>query len=359
LIKKLDAYVLRELTVPFLIGTIAVTLMFVVNLLMGILEQISLQNVPREAILLGLLYRLPYFLNMTLPIGVSLAGSLAFTRLTRESELTALRAAGTPILRVVLPVAVFGLCVGVFNFYLVEKIMPKAELKFTDIERKVGMLGVMPKFKQNAVIYLKDYTASFGMVNRVGGDSLQLEQVVLIQRPRSDETDIYTADSGVYKDGVWTLHRPYGWMLKGLDLVGVHPQKDDMVIDQKIIIDDFFNPPTKETETTAELRAAIANARKVGNDTQELEVEFHTRFSVPASCILFACIAPIFAILFGRTGGFAGVLVSLFLVMLYYNMFMVSTEILGKSTGFPPALAAWLPNILLGAVGLYGLRRLE
>ncbi len=359
MIKKLDAYVLRELAVPFLIGTVAVTLMFVINLLMGILEQISLQNVPREAILLGLLYRLPYFLNMTLPIGVSLAGSLAFTRLTRESELTALRAAGTPILRVVLPVAMFGLCVGVFNFYLVEKIMPKAEIKYTDIARKVGLVGLMPPFKQNAVVYLKDYTASFGTVVRVHGDSLQLSQIALFQRTRPDEVFIYTADSGVYKDGIWTLHKPYGWRLKGLDLLGVHPQKDDMVIDQKIIVDDFFTAPTKETETSGELRAAIVNGHKIGMDTQELEVTYHTRFSVPASCVLFACIAPIFAILFGRTGGFAGVLVSLFLVMLYYNMYMVSTEILGKSSSFPPILAAWLPNILLGAVGLYGLRRLE
>jgi lipopolysaccharide export system permease protein len=359
LIKKLDAYVLRELFVPFLIGTVAVALMFSINQLMAIMKEISLQNVPREAILLSLLYKLPFWLNMTLPIGVSLAGSLAFTRFTRESELTAMRAAGTPIVRVVLPVAVFGVLVGIGNYFLVEKVMPRSEQKFTDIARKVGMLGVMPEFRANAVIYLRDYTASFGSVVRAGGDSLQLDKVVLIQRPRPDETDIYTADSGVYKDGIWTLHKPYGWMLKGLDLIGVHPSKDDMVIDQKIIIDDFLNPRTQETETAAELKAAIDNGRKTGIDTSQLEVAYNTRFSVPASCIVFACIAPIFAILFARTGGFAGVLLSIFLVMLYYNVFVVCTDIFGRNGWFPPIVAAWLPNAIFAFLGVLGLRRLE
>ena len=357
--KKLDLYLLRELIVPFLIGTVAVALMFSINQLMAIMQAISLQNVPREAILLSLLYKLPFWMKMTLPIGVSLAASLAFTRLTRESELTAMRAAGTPILRVVLPVAVFGVVVGIGNYLLVEKVMPRSEQKFTDVARKVGILGIMPSFKSNAVIYLKDYTASFGSVVRAGDDALQLQKVVLIQQPRADETDIYMADSGVYKDGIWTLHKPYGWMLKGLDLIGVHPQKDDMVIDQRIIIDDFLNPPTEETETASQLRAAIMNGKSTGLDTRELEVAYQSRFSVPASCIIFACVAPIFAILFARTGGFAGVLLSIFLVMLYYNVFVVSTEIFGRNGWFPPIVAAWLPNVLFAFMGLVGLRRLE
>jgi lipopolysaccharide export system permease protein len=298
-------------------------------------------------------------MNMTLPVGVSLAASLAFTRFTRESELTAMRAAGTPILRVIWPVAIFGFVVAIGNYYLVERVMPRSEQKFTDIARKVGLLGIMPEFRSNAVIYLQDYTASFGSVIRSGGNTLQLTKVTLIENPSPDETRIYRADSGTYKDGIWTLDKPYGWILSGLTLTGVHPRKRDMVIDQRIIIDDLMNPRTQETETADELLAAIQNGRKTGLDTRELEVAYHSRFSVPAACIIFAFVAPIFSILFARTGGFAGVLLSIFLVMVYYNVFVICTDIFGRLGWMPPIAAAWLPNLIFGIIGIIGLRRLE
>jgi len=359
LTKRLNLYVWRELFVPFLIGTIAVSLMFSINQLMAIMKEISLQNVPREAIFLSLLYKLPFWLNMTLPVGVSLAASLAFTRFTRESELTAMRAACTPIVRTIVPVAMFGVIVGLFNYVLVEKVMPQSEQKFTDIARKVGLLGVMPEFRSNAVVYLRDYTASFGSVVRTGGDTLQLTQVVLFQRSRPNETDIFAADSGTYKDGIWVLHKPIGWQLSGLTLTGYRPEANDMVIDQRIIIDDLMNPRTEETQTAAELLEAIRNGKKTGLDTRELEVAFHNRFSIPASCIVFAMVAPIFSILFARTGGFAGVLLSIFLVMIYYNVYVVCTDIVGRNGWLPPMAAAWLPNILFAVIGYFGLRRLE
>lgn len=357
--KKLDAYVVRELFVPFLIGTLAVSLMFSINQLMAIMKEISLQNVPKEAILLSLLYKLPFWLNMTLPVGMSLAASLAFTRFARESELTAMRAAGTPILRVVLPVAAFGIVVALGNYYLVEKIMPKSERKFADIAQKVGMLGVMPEFRANAVVYLKDYTATFGSVIRSPGDSLQITNVLLIQRPSPEETDLIISDSGTYKDGIWRLKRPFAMQLRGIDLTAVRPRKDDMVIDQRIIIEDLLNPRGVETQTAEELQDAIRNGQKTGLDTRQLQVAYHTRFSVPASCIVFSFVAPVFAILFARTGGFAGVLLSIFLVMVYYNAFVVSTEIFGRNGWFPPVVAAWLPNLIFAVMGFFALRRLE
>jgi lipopolysaccharide export system permease protein len=357
MIKKLDRYVWRELFVPFLIGTVAVALMFSINQLMAIMKEISLQNVPREAILLSLLYKLPFWMNMTLPVGMSLAASLAFTRFTRESELTAMRAAGTSIVRVIRPVMIFGLVVAVGNFFLVEKVMPRSEQKFTDIARKVGLLGIMPEFRSNAVIYLRDYTAIFGSVIRSGDDSLQLTKVMLIQQPTPDETDIFKADSGTYKDGIWTMNGGYLWMTNGLNLRVAKAKS--IVIDQRIIIDDLMNPRTQETETAAELLAAIQNGRKTGLDTRQLEVAYHSRFSVPAACIIFACVAPIFSILFARTGGFAGVLLSIFLVMVYYNVFVVCTDIFGRLGIMPPVAAAWLPNLIFIVLGFIGLRRLE
>jgi lipopolysaccharide export system permease protein len=358
LIKKLDLYIWRELMIPFLAGTVAVSFMFSINQLIAILKTISVQNVPRESIVLDLLYKYPSWLNMTLPIGISLGASLAFSRLARESELTAMRAAGTPIMRVIRPVMLFGVVVAVGQFFLVERVMPKANMKDVEIERKVGMLGIMPQFQSNIVVRLKDYTVSLGSVSRTPHDTLQVTEISLIRRPTPVQTEIISAKTGEYDDGIWTLNDAYVWLLNDLTLTGARPEKR-IIIDQRVILDDLFNPRTEETQTISELGAAIQNGRRTGLDTKSLEVAYHTRFSEPASGIIFACIAPIFALLFARSGGFTGVLLSIVLVMLYYNVYVVSTEIFGRLGWMPPIAAAWLPNIIFAIVGILAVRKLE
>ncbi len=76
-------------------------------------------------------------------------------------------------------------------------------------------------------------------------------------------------------------------------------------------------------------------------------------------CLIFAIVCPIFSIALARQGGFIGVLVSLVIVMVYYNIWVISTQILAKVPGVLPWQAAWIPNLILAGIGLYGLRRLE
>jgi lipopolysaccharide export system permease protein len=356
--KRLDRYVWRELVVPFLIGTLAVQFMFMINQLMFIFKEFSLQKVPLDAVAQALLYKAPGWLNMTLPVGTALAASLAFTRLARESELTAMRAAGTSIRRVVLPCAFFGLLVGIGNFLIAEKVMPHSERKFQEIFTKIGVMGLTPEFRSNAVIYLKSYTATFGSVIRQSDDQLKLYQILLIERPAPNELRFYMGTEGLYNNGVWTLPDTTLWRFVDGDLEQYVVGKD-IVINEKIIIENLLTTSAEQTQTSDELAAAIEVGKRTGTDTRRLEVAFHTRFSVPASCIVFAAIAPVFAIIFARTGGFAGVLLSFFLVLLYYNAFIVSTEIFGKNGWLDPVIAAWLPNVVFAVIGLFAMRRLE
>jgi lipopolysaccharide export system permease protein len=53
------------------------------------------------------------------------------------------------------------------------------------------------------------------------------------------------------------------------------------------------------------------------------------------------------------------VLLSIILVMAYYNAFIASTEIFGRNGWVPPLAAAWIPNLIFGLMGLIALRRLE
>src|SRR5690349_4614246 len=100
--------------------------MFQANTLIYQLKTFSLSAVPIDGLLKLITYRTPEYLNLTLPVGMSLAASLAISRLTRESELTAMRAAGARILRVCMPIMAFGLLVSVGDYFITDRVMPKA-----------------------------------------------------------------------------------------------------------------------------------------------------------------------------------------------------------------------------------------
>jgi len=356
-LKKLDRYIVRELIVPFLIGTFSVVLMFQANTYIALAKLYNLDNIPKRAVFQFILDQTPSYLNMTLPVGMALASSLAISRLARESELTAFRAAGARILRVIAPIVVFGFFVSIGNFYLVEKIIPPATKAANRIGYTLGILGMAPNVKTNAFLTLRQYAANFEMVERVG-DDLKIRGVTLIEHPEPNVTALTTAKTATYHNGQWAFHDAYFRVIKDLELQIFHP-KDDFVINESIVSGDIFSPPMAEEMTIQELQDSIRAGRKVGAATKDLEVKLHVKFSVPAACIIFALIGPVFAIFFSRSGGFVGVFLSIVIVLIYYNAFVISTEILSKIPQVPGWLAAWLPNILFAIAGVFAIRRLE
>lgn len=358
ILKTLDRYVLRELIVPFLIGTFAVVLMFQANMLIFQLKTFSLSAVPPEALVKLIMQKTPYFLNMTLPVGISLAASLAISRLARETELTAIRAAGGRILRVCMPIVGFGLLVAIGNFFLVEKVMPKTEAEARQIQTQLAILGATPEFKSNVVVNLRNYTANIGSVSSAKDNTLQLSRVLLFERPRVGEVVIIAAETGTYKLGVWNIPGATVWHVTGSTLTKMETKKD-VLINEPTTVENFFATPMPEEQTAEQLLQAIDEGKRAGWDTTRLQVAYHVRFAIPASCIIFALVAPIFAVYFARSGAFFGILLSIILVFLYYNAHIISTEILGRNGILDPWLSAWLPNFIFLVFGILGIRRLE
>lgn len=357
--KRLDIYLIKELIVPFLIGTVAVVLMFQANTYMFYAKNFDLSHVPTSAVFQVIYFRTPEFLNMTLPVGMSLAASLAMSRLARESELTAMRAAGVRILRVIMPVVAFGLLVAIGDFILVEKVMPFATKRSNSIAQDVGIEGSLPAVNDNVPLKLGKYAAFLGHVRRTPDNGLDIRSVLLVTHPEQDVWETINASEMQYREGQWTTSGGIYRRFQGDDLQEYHAQ--DIQINEEINAEQFSSPMVPEEKTIQELKKQIQDNKRVGFEDQVRsdEVKLHVKFSVPASCIVFALVAPLFSVLFARSGGFVGVLISIVMVLLYYNGFVICTDILGKYEFMPPWLAAWMTNIVFALLGLIAIRRLE
>ena len=82
-----------------------------------------------------------------------------------------------------------------------------------------------------------------------------------------------------------------------------------------------------------------------------LAVEIHKKFSLPAACVVFVLIGAPLGMRVRRTGpAVAFASVPLFL---FYYLCLVGGEELADRLLFPPWLSMWLPNLVLGAWGVY------
>ncbi len=359
--KRLDWYVYREMIPGFLMAVLIVVVMFQANFYMALGKNDLTRNVPVSAILKILCLETPGFLIQTLPIAVSLAASLAMSRLARESELTAFRSAGARIMRVLLPVAIFGAAIGGLDYYITDRLAPQCAKASMELRTNVNILASVGQFITNVQLKLQTYTVNIGSVTKDPGkeEKLVLKDILLIERPEPGEVTAIVAPDGTYRQGLWTFRNAktfkYHSGSKSNDVI----ESKYLKINQKIAIRDLSMSPEPETLGIQATRQKIKDLDKLGQDTRSLQISYHNKISTPIMCLIFALVSPIFSIKYAKQGGFIGVVISMVVIMLYFNAWVISTQIIGKDPHVSPALAAWLPNIIFMIAGLLGLRSLE
>ncbi|WAC21682.1 LptF/LptG family permease [Luteolibacter sp. SL250] len=84
--------------------------------------------------------------------------------------------------------------------------------------------------------------------------------------------------------------------------------------------------------------------------------QWHYRWALPFTCLVTVLLAAPLAIHFSRRGAGGGIFLAVVLSALMLLVSSISL-VLGESLILPPALGAWLPNILFGAVGFYLFQR--
>lgn len=360
--RVLDRYVFRELVVPLIVSTVSVVLMFQANTLIAYSEYLFERRVPFTAVLQLLLFSIPSTLNLSLPVGATVASALAVSRLVRESELTAMRAAGIPIRRVLSSSVVMGLLVAGLSFYLVERVKPGTEAQFNATLRKVLVSPEAINVRTNEVIKLDNgrYHVSIGVIDQKADGLVTMRNVMVFHQPKRGEYWVATADTAEYKDEVITLIRPSIFQFEGVTCIGFEV-KDKQVISERIGLDTFYGQPQKEEQTLTELRDTIRDLRGRGirDQAREYEVEYQNRFSIPFACLVFALFAPVFALRFAKGGPFIGVLLSLIIVFLYYNFWVITAQILAKKGILSPLVGCWLPNAVFLAAALLLIWRSE
>jgi lipopolysaccharide export system permease protein len=117
--KIIDRYVGRGVVVTTLYGLFVLSLVLVLgNIFKELLDLMINREVPVKYLFLFMVYVLPFSFTFTVPWGFLTAVLLVFGRMSADNEMIALRACGTSLLRVCLPVLGVAVLLSLFTFWI-------------------------------------------------------------------------------------------------------------------------------------------------------------------------------------------------------------------------------------------------
>jgi len=368
IMRLIDRHILQEAAFPFLAGIIAVTTMMVGTTLFNMLNIILKNHIPFIAVLRLIVFNIPQLLVYTLPVGVTLSCAVTVSRLARESELTAMRMTGTPLWRIFFPLYLLGLAASLFSLFISEKVAPWSEREFNKTQAAIlgYAIASSPELKANQVLVYQNYNIYVGSLVRDQKDksAFKAKMVQIIVSPKSslDFPYFITAQSAVYKEGVWTLKDVITHFQNRQGFVTLESASTSDSLDMQMplptINDSASGDDHIQAMTIEELSAEIASLRKVGQPTVSDEVELYFKLSMPFLCLIFSlCSAPL-SMLLSRSGSFTGVFLSIIMIFVAWNTLLLA-KAFGINGYIPPVISAWTVDIIFGFLGFALLRRME
>jgi len=126
LIRQLDRVVLKDVIGPWLFGVGLFSALLMAATYLNRLAGFISQGVPGKTVLELVVLLMPAILSKTFGMSVLLATLLAFGRLSSDSEVVAMRAAGASVYRIMVPVALFSALVSLVTFIFSDTIVPAA-----------------------------------------------------------------------------------------------------------------------------------------------------------------------------------------------------------------------------------------
>jgi len=137
-VKIVPRYILKEHVGPLVFALSALTSLLLLNFIARRFGELVGKGLPWTVIAEFMLLSIPFTLAMTLPMAVLVATLHAFSRFASENEITAFKASGVSMQRLVAPVigasVVLALLMVVFN----DQVLPRANHRLANLQSDIG-----------------------------------------------------------------------------------------------------------------------------------------------------------------------------------------------------------------------------
>lgn len=361
----LDEYVVREFLNTFLLVLSGFVLLMLVFTFFDLVGDILRNHIPLSTVGAYLVNLTPDMLYQIAPLAVLIATLVTFGLLNRNSEITAMKATGISIYRLVIPIVSIATILSISLFLFDQYYLPQAN-------RRQEALRNIIKGRPAQTVLHPEHNWIFGQPHAEEPGRIFYYQFFDPDRNEFANLSVFEFDPSTFSltrrifaprvfldanRGGWQFQN--GWVrdMNGAETTGYREFKQTSFSE---IHEDpgYF---TKENLQSQEMNFEqldnyIRALRQSGFDTIRLRVALWHKLAYPLIAIVMAVLAIPFALSMGRRGSLTAIAVAIGVALAYWVVDGLFGA-MGRVNYLPAAMAAWSSDVLFALVGGYLLLR--
>ncbi len=354
-IKIVDLYIIRKFLGTFFF---AITLIMLIVIVFDLSEKIDdfIENQAPldEIIFVYYVNFIPYFINLFSPLFTFIAVIFFTSRLASNTEIISILSAGISFRRLLVPYIISAVLLSMFSIYLSNVLIPRANETRLDFENtyvrspsRFRERNIHMQIKPGEFIYLESFN---DRTNR--GQRFSLEKIKDGQLYYKLKANTVTWDT-IEKQ--WQIQNYHIREINGINEKLTFGDRKDTVLN---FTPDNFIQNLREIETLnfRELQDQIDMEKLKGSEhIKYYQVEKHRRIAFPFATLILTLIGVSLSCRKVR-GGIGLHLGAGITLSFAFILFMQVSSTFATNGNLTPALAAWVPNILFGILGIYLLK---
>lgn len=355
----IDRYVIREIIPPFLLALLVFTFVLIIPFIIKLAEDMIAKGVPAGTILQLTVTLLPQALALTIPMALLIGLLVGLGRISADREFVVMMACGISPYRLLSPILVFAVvCWGLTSWVLI-KAMPDGNQKFREMSTEIAMNRAEGEVRPR--VFFEDFPNTVLYVDEVPKNGQGWSNVLAADTSNPSAPVIYLARRGrmvvdrqartiemVLEDGTrhsTKVEDPLAYEVLTFDrtIIRLDPES----------VFPRTGPARGLNEMTIEELQARAVELQVQNLSPHNEImTIQRKFSIPVACFVFAVLGLALGASNRKDGKLAAFVLGIAVIFAYY-VIMFTAQSLTKGFWIPAWLSTWVPNIILGAAGVF------
>ena len=360
----LDRYLTLELLLPLLFGMgLFTSLGIAIGTFFDLVRRVTEYGLPLTAAIQILFLKMPGFIVLAFPMSMLLASLMAYSRLSSDSELVALRSLGIKTFRLVLPTIVLSLLVTGCAFFTNDYVSPAATYQANLILQK-ALNQERPNFKERNIIY-PEYSQQLSEEGKVQTvlkrlfyaeefNGEKMEGLTILDRSQDGVNQIVTSRSAIWNinENTWDFFNGTIYLIApdGSYRNIVRFDHQQLALPKAPL--DLARQEQKDSEMNIAQAQKYLEVLKLSGDEKKirkLQVRIQQKIALPFVCLVFGLIGAGLGLRPQQTSKATSFGICVGLIFSYYLLSFV-TGSLGIWGILSPMMGSWLPNLLgLGA----------
>lgn len=363
----MDRYISGELMLPFLFGVgLFASVGIAIDTVFDLIRKVTEAGLPLNVALQVLFLKMPEWIVYAFPMSMLLAALMAYSRLSSDSELIAMRSFGVSLYRLIVPAIIVSLFVTGMTFVCKELVVPAANYQ-ASVTLEKALKEEKPNFKERNIFY-----PEYQKVKQANGDKetvltrlfyaeefdgQQMQGLTILDRSQEGVNQIVTSKSATWNtqenswdffDGTIYVIAPDG---SYRNIVRFERQQLQL---PRAPLDLAQRGRDYDEMNIIQAREQLKILQYSGNDQKirKLRVRIQEKVAFPFICLVVGLVGAVLGSKPQQTGRATSFGISVLVIFCYYLLAFISSR-LGVLGVLSPFTSAWIPNFVgLGVAGL-------